>query len=73
MILISMMVLCTKVNKMYVIATLSVYQHRPSLKNIPGHGGIRTYDLWNALKYYIPTELCGFSSEILYTRTDLTA
>ena len=30
------------------VATLSVYPHRASLKNIPGHGGIRTYDLWNA-------------------------
>ena len=48
MILIYMMVLCTQVNKMYVIATLSVYPHRASLKNMPGHGGIRTYDLWNA-------------------------
>ena len=36
------MVLCTQVNKMYVIATLSVYPHRASLKNMPGHGGIRT-------------------------------
>ena len=44
-----MMVLCTRVNiKMYVIATLSVYPHGASLKNMPGHGGIRTYDLWNA-------------------------
>ena len=42
------MVLCIQVNKMYVIATLSVYPHRASLKNMPGHGGIRTYDLWNA-------------------------
>ena len=33
---------------MYVIATLSVYPHRASLKNMPGHGGIRTYDLSNA-------------------------
>ena len=33
---------------MYVIATLSVYPHRASLKNMPGRGGIRTYDLWNA-------------------------
>ena len=47
-VLIYMMVLCTQVNKMYVIATLSVYPHRASLKNMPGHGGIRTYDLWNA-------------------------
>ena len=26
---------------------LSVYPHLASLKNIPGHGGNRTYDLWN--------------------------
>jgi hypothetical protein len=25
--------------------TLSVYPHRAGLKNMPGHGGIRTYDL----------------------------
>ena len=30
------------------VATLSVYPHRASLKNMPGHGGIGTYDLWNA-------------------------
>ena len=35
-----MMVVCTQVNKMYVIATLSVYPHRASLKNMPGRGGI---------------------------------
>ena len=28
--------------------TLSVYPHRASLKNMPGHGGNRIYDLWNA-------------------------
>ena len=27
--------------------TLSVYPQRASLKNMPGHGGNRTYDLWN--------------------------
>ena len=27
--------------------TLSVYTHRVSLKNMPGHGGNRTYNLWN--------------------------
>jgi hypothetical protein len=26
---------------------LSVYPHRESLKNMPDHGGNRTYDLWN--------------------------
>ena len=24
-----------------------VYPHRAGLKNMPGHGGNRTYDLWN--------------------------
>ena len=28
--------------------TLSVYPHRTSLKNMPGHGGNRIYDLQNA-------------------------
>ena len=34
----------------YVVCdvTLSVYPHRASLKNMPGHGGNRTYDLWNS-------------------------
>ena len=27
--------------------TLSVYPNRASLKNMPGHGGNRTYDPWN--------------------------
>jgi hypothetical protein len=27
--------------------TLSVYPHRAGLKNMPGHGGNRTYYLWN--------------------------
>ena len=27
--------------------TLNVYPHRASLKNMPHHGGNRTYDLWN--------------------------
>ena len=27
--------------------TQSVYPHRASLKNMPGHGGNRTYDFWN--------------------------
>ena len=29
--------------------TLSVYPHRASLKNMPGHGGNQTYDLWNTI------------------------
>jgi hypothetical protein len=31
--------------------TLSVYPHRTSLKNIPGHGGNRTSDLWKIRTY----------------------
>ena len=27
--------------------TLSGYPHRASLKNMPDHGGNRTYDFWN--------------------------
>ena len=27
--------------------TLTVYPHRTSLKNMLGHGGNRSYDLWN--------------------------
>jgi hypothetical protein len=30
-----------------MLYTLSVYPHRASLKNMPDHGGNRTYDLWN--------------------------
>ena len=34
--------------------TLSVYPHRESLKNMPDHGGNRTYDLWNTSPIRIP-------------------
>ena len=27
--------------------TLSVYPHQVGLKNMPGHGGNQTYNLWN--------------------------
>ena len=43
--------------------TLSVYPHRACLKNMPGHGGNRTYD--------IDIEGTRLSSEISHTRTDL--
>ena len=53
---------------MYVIATLSVYPHRASLKNMPDHSGNRTYDLWNAspmlcqLSYAVRSvQVCDFS------------
>ena len=64
MILISMMVLCTQVNKMYVIATLSVYPHRASLKNMPGHTIIEINII---LLDYIGIEGIRLSSEISYT------
>ena len=57
MILIYMIVLCTQVNKMYVIATLSVYPHQINI----------------ILLDYIGIEGTRLSSEISYTRTDLTA
>jgi hypothetical protein len=69
--------------------TLSVYPHRATLKNMPGHGGNRTYDLWNTSphlstlhqhrKKFMITRLHRYwrnyrlSSEISHTRTDLTA
>ena len=31
----------------YDCVNLSVYPHQASLKNMPGHGGNRTHDLWN--------------------------
>jgi hypothetical protein len=39
--------------------TLSVYPHRPSLKNMPAYGGNRTDDLWNTSSMLLPTELRG--------------
>ena len=36
--------------------TLSVYPHRASLKNMPGHGGNRTYDLWNTSPMLVPVQ-----------------
>ena len=51
--------------------TLSVYPHRASLKNMPGHGGIRTYDLWNTspmlfqLSYAVRTVLITMATFML--------
>ena len=39
---------------------LSVYPHRASLKNMPGHGGNRTYDLWNTS----PTFGCSYMEKV---------
>ena len=38
--------------------TLSVYPHRASLKNMPGHGGNRIYDLWNTSQRQNHTIIC---------------
>ena len=38
--------------------TLSVYPHRASLKNMPGHGGNRNYDLWNTRVGHFVIFLC---------------
>ena len=52
--------------------TLSVYPHRASLKNMPDHGGNRTYDLWNTspmlcqLSYAVwSVRVCDFSEQNL--------
>ena len=45
--------MCRMHSKQYIDnacdVTLSVYPHRASLKNMPDHGGNRTYDLWNTI------------------------
>jgi hypothetical protein len=46
----AVLVLCTQVNMMFVMLLMLCFEcvsHRASLKNMPGHGGNRTYDLWN--------------------------
>ena len=45
--------------------TLSVYPHRAGLKNMPGHGGNRTYDLWHSC------QVSRFTRESPGFRTDL--
>ena len=60
----SVLVLCTQVHEYDVCdVTLSVYPHRTSLKNMPGHGGNRTYDLWNT-----GTMLCQLSYAVRSVR-----
>ena len=60
--------------------TLSVYPHRASLKNMPGHGGNRTYDLWNTspmlcqLSYMVRSvRLCDIPKHRLSNRPDHVA
>ena len=45
--------------------TLSVYPNRASLKNMPGHGENRTYDLWNT-----SSMLCQLSYVVRSARVD---
>ena len=52
--------------------TLSVYPHRASLKNMPDHGGNRTYDLWNTSPMFCQlsyaarsVRICDFSEQNL--------
>ena len=52
--------------------TLSAYPYRASLKNMPDHGGNRTYDLWLLLDN-IHIEGTSFCAEISHIRTDQTA
>ena len=48
--------------------TLSVYPHRESLKNMPGHGGNRTFDLWNTSPMLCyPALCCILQNEFLKT------
>ena len=55
--------------------TLSVYPHRAGLKNMPGHGGIRTYDLYifytlyfNVCRNHLKNTSCdvGFLNKYYY-------
>jgi hypothetical protein len=43
--------------------TLSVYPHRASLKNMPDHGGNRTYDLWNTSSEIMPRQMNIISND----------
>jgi hypothetical protein len=43
--------------------TLSVYPHRASLKNMPDHGGNRTYDLCNTSPMLCQL-MCGYTLRV---------
>ena len=47
--------------------TLSVYPHRASLKNMLGHGGNRTYDLWNYCLHGVDIHSCMSKGHACYT------
>ena len=46
------------------VVTLSVYPHRTSLKNMPDHGGNRTYDLWNTIPMLCPLSYAVWSVRV---------
>ena len=46
--------------------TRSVYPHRASLKNMPGHGGSRTSDLWNTSPMLLGAEPISVYYDIVY-------
>jgi hypothetical protein len=48
--------------------TLSVYLHRASLKNMPDHGGNRTYDLWNTSPMLCQQKKSHNTEKIMITR-----
>ena len=59
--------------------TLSVYPHQASLKNMPDHGGNRTYDLWNTspmlcqLSYAVwSVRVCDISEQNLVPSISIT-
>ena len=49
---------------MYVIATLSIYPHRASLKSMPGHGGIRIPP-WPGIFFKLAR--CGYTLRVAIT------
>jgi hypothetical protein len=48
---------------------LSVYPHPASLKNMPGQGGNRTYDLWNTS----PRHIIQACPVWIYTQSNMTS
>ena len=42
--------------------TGSVYPHRVSLKNMPCHGGNRTYNLWNTTGHFL--RICQWAGHL---------
>jgi hypothetical protein len=56
---------CNNIDPDACDVTLSVYPHRPSLKNMPGHGGKRTYDFWNTCPgIFFKLGRCGYTLRV---------